>query len=382
MSVLKKFAISVGAAGAMLGMTAASAAIVGGIDFGNLGNNHIETSTLAQTFVNGVGQVSTAYGLVSTVNGDSTYCADGTANCSLYYMATNRVSFVNGNDLYFDSTAVTIYYSALPAANLLTQDSAANLAFISGLSTWATLNGENGVDPTAAGLVSDTAGTQVLTGTSISVLGSGLLSMDIADGLGLAAVEAFWDTNTIGTFTGAFADTLGLERFSLVVHDWGGAGLAWAAANPERIEKLVVIDAVPLLAGYRWHRTARLWRTRGVGEVVVGAMTGFALRRALPRGVGSVAAEHFDQGTQRAILRLYRSAPPEALAAHEERLAALKDVPTLVVWGKEDPYIAPKYAKRYADALGGATVRVLSGAGHWPWIDDAVLYGEVVSFLR
>lgn len=183
-------------------------------------------------------------------------------------------------------------------------------------------------------------------------------------------------------FTGAFADALGLERFSLVVHDWGGAGLAWAAANPERIEKLVVIDAVPLLAGYRWHRMARLWRTRGVGEVIVGAMTGFALRRALPRGVGSVAAEHFDQGTQRAILRLYRSAPPEALAAHEERLAALKDVPTLVVWGKEDPYIAPKYAKRYADALGGATVRVLSGAGHWPWIDDADLYGEVVSFLR
>lgn len=183
-------------------------------------------------------------------------------------------------------------------------------------------------------------------------------------------------------FTGAFADALGLERFSLVVHDWGAAGLAWAAAHPERIERLVVIDAVPLLAGYRWHRIARLWRTRGVGEVAIGAATGFALRRALPPGVGSVAAEHLDQGTQRAILRLYRSAPPEALAAHEERLAALKDVPTLVVWGKEDPYIAANYAKRYADALGGATVRVLSGAGHWPWIDDAVLYGEVVSFLR
>ena len=183
-------------------------------------------------------------------------------------------------------------------------------------------------------------------------------------------------------FTGAFVDALGLDRVSLVVHDWGGAALAWAAANPQRIERLVVINAVPLLAGYRWHRIARLWRTRGIGEVVVGATTGFALRRGLPPGVGALAAEHYDQGTQRAILRLYRSAPPDVLAAHEKRLSALKDVPSLVVWGKEDPYIATKYAERYADALGGATVRVLPRAGHWPWIDDAAALGEVVDFLR
>lgn len=59
-----------------------------------------------------------------------------------------------------------------------------------------------------------------------------------------------------------------------------------------------------------------------------------------------------------------------------------KDVPTLAVRGKEDPYIATKYAKRYADALGGATVNVLSGAGRWPWIDNAVMCSGVVSFLR
>jgi pimeloyl-ACP methyl ester carboxylesterase len=127
---------------------------------------------------------------------------------------------------------------------------------------------------------------------------------------------------------------------------------------------------------------ARLWRTRGLGETVIGTTTGVALRRLLPRGVGSVAAEHFDQGTQRAILRLYRSAPSEVLAAHESALGALKDVPTLVVWGKEDPYIATEFAERYAEALGGATARVLPDAGHWPWIDDVAARDEVVAFLR
>jgi pimeloyl-ACP methyl ester carboxylesterase len=182
-------------------------------------------------------------------------------------------------------------------------------------------------------------------------------------------------------FTGALVDALGLERVSLVVHDWGAAALAWAAAHPERIERLVVMNAVPLLAGYRWHRMARLWRTRGVGEVVIGATTAFALRRALPGGVGDVAADHFDQGTQRAILRLYRSAPSEVLAGHEPALGALRDVRSLVVWGKEDPYIASNYAKRYADALGGATVRVLPAAGHWPWVDDVAALDAVAGFL-
>ena len=183
-------------------------------------------------------------------------------------------------------------------------------------------------------------------------------------------------------FTGALVDALGLDRVRLVVHDWGAAALVWAAANPERIERLVVIDAVPLLRGYTWHRVARLWRTRGVGELAIGLATGPVLRRALPPGVGDIAAAHLDQGTQRAILRLYRSAPPERLAAHESALAALAGVPTLVVWGQEDPYIAPKFARTYADALGGAEVRVIGGAGHWPWIDDQRVSETIVSAVR
>ena len=35
------------------------------------------------------------------------------------------------------------------------------------------------------------------------------------------------------------------------------SGLLWAQRFPERVERLVVINAVPLLPGYRWHRVAR-----------------------------------------------------------------------------------------------------------------------------
>jgi hypothetical protein len=204
---LKKLATAAVAAGTLAGAMPASAIIVGGIDFGALGAfAHIETTTIAATLATGVGDASTAYGKISTVNGDSTYCADGTGNCTLYFIANNAVSATVGSDLYFSGTQVTLYYSAAPDIDLLGQSSAANLAFISGLAVWATLNGENGVDPSAAGLAADTKVTQTLTGATISVTGAGLLSIDTADGLGIPAVEAYLDANTIPTFTGAFAD--------------------------------------------------------------------------------------------------------------------------------------------------------------------------------
>ena len=183
-------------------------------------------------------------------------------------------------------------------------------------------------------------------------------------------------------FTGALVDTLGFEQVELVVHDWGAAALAWAAAHPERVSKLVVIDAVPLLGGYRWHRIARIWRTPGLGEVLMGLTTGWGLRRSLPPGIGSTAARFLDQGTQRAILRLYRSASEDVLSGYEASLEALASVPALVIWGEEDPYITPNFASRYADALGGAEVAVLPGAGHWPWIDEVAVLDAVGRLLR
>lgn len=229
MSTLKKFAAALVAAGAMAAMTPASAVIVGGIDFGVLGATaHIETGTLAATFVNSVGNTTLSYGLISTVNSDSTYCADGTANCSLYFTTAATVSNATAPLLYLSGTVVKVYYSPLPVINLLGQNSLANLAFIQGLAVWATLRGENGVDGSAAGLAADTRLVQSITGAGAGALtfsGSGLLSVNKADGLGIAAVEAYLDANTISTAAGTFADITYTESGSnLVLNPFDVAG--------------------------------------------------------------------------------------------------------------------------------------------------------------
>jgi pimeloyl-ACP methyl ester carboxylesterase len=184
---------------------------------------------------------------------------------------------------------------------------------------------------------------------------------------------------------------LEVERYSLVVHDWGGAALGMAQRAPERVERLVIMNCLPLLPGYRWHRLARIWRTPLLGELFMGSSTRWGLKQLSREGTAAPGPapdefidrvwKHFDHGTQRAILKLYRSAPVSVLERAGDHLGELR-CPALVVWGQDDPYIPAVFASRFADALGGDTrVELLPGVRHWPWIDDPGVIDTVADFL-
>jgi pimeloyl-ACP methyl ester carboxylesterase len=186
-----------------------------------------------------------------------------------------------------------------------------------------------------------------------------------------------------------FLDWLGLDRVNLVVHDFGAAALAFAQRAPQRVERLVVIDALPLFDGYQWHRPARLFRTPIAGELAMGVITPRLLRRALRGANRNPLPDHelremyakLDFGTQRAILKLYRSVRAGTLAAAGANLGAI-DAPALIVWGRLDPFIPARAAAQYAQALGGPTeVDLLDDAGHWPWLDRPDVVDRVEEFL-
>jgi pimeloyl-ACP methyl ester carboxylesterase len=62
------------------------------------------------------------------------------------------------------------------------------------------------------------------------------------------------------------------------------------------------------------------------------------------------------------ILRLYRS----AVHVGREWQAGVEKItrPALIVWGKDDPYVAPVFAQRLATRVGGELL-LLEGCGHW-----------------
>jgi pimeloyl-ACP methyl ester carboxylesterase len=212
-------------------------------------------------------------------------------------------------------------------------------------------------------------------------------------GFGRSAKPADFDYSIEGydRFLEAFLDHLGIDRFSLVVHDWGAVGLALAQRFPDRVDRLVVSNAVPFLPGYRWHWIARIWRRRVAGELLQGLSSrwGFkqlsrqstALDGPMPDEFIDLIWEHFDHGTQRAILRLYRASPEDVLARAGERLGEI-GASALVLWGAGDPYLPTSFAEGYAEALGGPTrLELVENASHWPWIDRPEIVDEITNFL-
>jgi pimeloyl-ACP methyl ester carboxylesterase len=235
----------------------------------------------------------------------------------------------------------------------------------------------------------------------------------------------------LAAFVERFLAHLGVESVQIVGHDWGAAAaLTFARREPGRVRHLVLCNVAPVLPGFEWPSPLRLWRKRGVGELLMGATTRRLLTRVLRRGSvrrdawpdSRVAAvwSQFDQGTQRAILRLVRSAwddmvgdggprkngegrdggardpgpvggagwlggagwrgPDLPPAGHVPPTGHLP--PTTLIWGEDDPWYRPALADAYAAQLPGARLERIAGAGHWPWLDRPEVVERVAALLE
>jgi pimeloyl-ACP methyl ester carboxylesterase len=189
-------------------------------------------------------------------------------------------------------------------------------------------------------------------------------------------------------------EALRIERAHLVLHDFGGGwGLRWAADHPGRVGSITLIG-IGVMEGYRWHRFARVWQTPVLGELVQRVTPALVFERALNADNPKPFPEHFlrrlalfagDRGHQRAVRRLYRATkdPEELSARFREITGGTLDVPTLVLWGEDDPYVPAAYAEAQKRYFPQADVHVLPGCGHWPFVDDPeAVWGLAIPFLE
>jgi haloalkane dehalogenase len=175
----------------------------------------------------------------------------------------------------------------------------------------------------------------------------------------------------------------------LIVHDWGSLiGLRWACDHPEAIAALV-ISGGGFFADGRWHALAASLRTPGEGEQLIESFTreGFvSLMRGAARGIDDAAiAEYWkcfaDPVRRRGQLELYRSGDFEKLRPYEGKLAAL-GVPTLLLWGADDPFAPLSGAYRFHKQIPGSQLAAIEGVGHFVWEDAPErAAAEVAAFL-
>lgn len=210
---------------------------------------------------------------------------------------------------------------------------------------------------------------------------------------------------------GAVADHFGAQKFVLVGHDWGG-GVAWAFAltHPERLEKLVIINA-PHPATFarelsqnpaQQRASAYMLEFRAPGAEAALSSNNFAALRA---GVSELfTADHFTDADRAAYLhawsqpgaltgglnyyRASRLVPPTASgAAAFPSLASLPQlhvsVPTLVIWGDRDRYLLSSNLTGLEQFVPNLTVKHIPEGTHWVVHERPTEVNEAIrAFLR
>jgi len=216
-------------------------------------------------------------------------------------------------------------------------------------------------------------------------------------GLGLAERPDGFDYTWTGhgRWSRTAVDALGLDGFHLVVHDIGGpVGFELAAAVPDRVRSITVLNALVEVDGFKRPWSMEPFARRGIGEVYLATLTKPAFRRLMAlQGVANMAAvpkEDLDayvdllkrEDRGRHFLRIMRGFERTAEKAALYR-GTLRDVPypVQIVWGAQDPALKLAVHGEQARRAAGLEEIHTVPAKHFLQEDQAPAVAERVAAL-
>jgi pimeloyl-ACP methyl ester carboxylesterase len=191
-------------------------------------------------------------------------------------------------------------------------------------------------------------------------------------------------------------DGLGLTETALLGNSAGGTCALWyALAHPDRVTRLVLLGAPPLVPGTRVPPPMLAVATPSAGpppempppstESVIQSMGVFGEGDTIaryPEQLEAMVAAGYDQllaGVRLAELRalIAPTGWQPALAMRPDELRALT-VPTLLIWGEQDPLGGADVAATAAAMMPHAQLELLP-AGHGPWLGHPDRVAALVS---
>jgi pimeloyl-ACP methyl ester carboxylesterase len=184
----------------------------------------------------------------------------------------------------------------------------------------------------------------------------------------------------------AILDKLGVDGFTVIGHSMGGeVATALAERNPQRIERMVLIDSPPT-TGLTFNPLTQAYLKPVLGEFLNELRSDEAIRRGLEQGFapGFPVPEKFVADLKQLTYTAFRSAHDESIAYRSakptyERLAALKPVPPLLAMsGTLDAIVPPKDLKLF-EQVPGAKLAMVEGAGHSPMVESPA---KVLALIR
>lgn len=193
-----------------------------------------------------------------------------------------------------------------------------------------------------------------------------------------------------------FVDALGLDSFTLVVHDFGGP-IALPLALEGRVRRLIVLNS------WMWSfaddpsmaRKAR-FAAGGIGRWMYRRLnaslrlitpSAYGDRKKLTRAIHAQYLAPFPDAWSRETVLWALAKALLGSSAHYDALwrrrEELRSIPSLIVWGMKDSAFPPPMLERWKTALPHARIIEIAEAGHWPHEEapDEVL-AAVRGFVR
>ena len=184
--------------------------------------------------------------------------------------------------------------------------------------------------------------------------------------------QAYAFENQVRTVLGVL-DALEIERAHVVGHSYGGGVALWLAnRHPERVRSLVLVGST--LPGTEYETGRRLPSAGPLTPIAVRWMLRPAfLRSALESSYydpdkvdDALVASYRERLSVEGINRAFRGLTAKSSRPRGSLDLARLTIPTLVVWGAEDPLLPADSGRRFAEAIPNGRFLAIPECGHTP----------------
>ena len=190
-----------------------------------------------------------------------------------------------------------------------------------------------------------------------------------------------------------FMDALEIPKASLIGQSMGGGTIInFSVSNRERVNKIILVDAAGMPT--RLPIMGRISNLPKVGEFLFGLNNNFIRRMTLGNSflhnkqiiteeyVEYATRFHKIKGSTEVMLSITRKQFFDTLIEEIKKLSLL-DVPTLIVWGREEKSIPLAVGEEMHKILKGSRLEILDQAGHCAHDDQSTLFNKLaLDFLE
>ena len=183
-------------------------------------------------------------------------------------------------------------------------------------------------------------------------------------------------------------DKVDIKSANLIGHSYGGyVSMVYASARPERVNSMVLVSPAGIQkfnsfmttamrsaftietilktsikkAMQNYHNTSVTWSPE---------METYALRRLALLTEGGEEYRLYAHAMVQAMELMLKTTVRDRIGEHQ--------LPTLLLWGKEDPLIPLKVADEAQKFIPGATLKTIDGCGHFPMLEHPIEFHRLV----